>query len=1244
MVRANDLVEWASTFSAREDLPGLVARLIRGSCPRLESYRFPTGDASQTHGFDGVVDSPEGSTFVPVGRSIWEFGTGNDYKAKATGDYGKRTAELTPAARAEQSFIFVTPRIWDTGLGDWEQARSNDGWKNVTIVDANSLELWLADNPAVSIDLAVQLGKIPPSGVRTIRQFWEEFRLNFDPPLVTEILLTGREEQARLFCEGLSTGIPGMDQWKADSAKEVVAFLAAALMKAEPEVSKFLLSKTLLVETEEAAGRLPGSSPSNLIVLPAASKVGPALARSKPVILALGINDRSTTAKALERMNTRDFAIGLKAMGIDEHEAFRLAVTCGRSITVLSRLKASGIKPEPAWHDSADLIPIVLAGAWDANNEYDCAVIAKLCDKAYDGVDKDARKFATAQDPPLDLEGSVWVVRSAHDAFTLLGRLVDTATQQRLKDACIEVFSEIDQTLNVREDQRSLVPVRGADFNHSEWLRRGLATTLLLISGLHDAAGFKVIGRGPEDFVDDVVGAIPGIANDIRVLASLKAQFPTLAEAAPVPLVSALERVLEGESEAWATVIYADSANRSLWGSSSPHTYLLWGLETVAWSPKYLHRAASILMRLAQFDPGGTLANRPLGSLVDIFRAWRPQTYCTPESRIAILRTICNSNPKLGLDLAMSLLPKIQDHTSGTAKPRVKDFGDAGSSEPTPEIVRLAYNRYAELAAALASTDIRRLTAIVDHLPELSETARTSVVSAIRCAAESSSEEDNFRLWTAVRHLVQKHEQFQDARWAIPIEQLKPIAELCGDLEPKDPVLQIKWLFDDYVPRMGRSGGSDYIGAANLERAEAVQVLLDKQGLPTVLTLARRANLPHFVGTALVEAAPDVHILEEALAIASRPDSDIDPDFSIAVSARAHAVRGAKWDQWISAFVRGMNAGSAANLFLRWPDSRETWSFVSALGNSIEFEYWKRKHAFPQSSDTDLLFALDMYIHVGRFSACLEIAAYEEARVSTQICFRILRGFITEVNADAWKLQNTQYSVVHMIETLQTRQDVTNEELAALEYQFLPLLEHDAVPVALHRMLNESPEFFVDVICDVFLPSTREETQVITEVTKNKARNGYRLLQSIKTVPGFTGDVQDISFLRTWVTGVRRFAREKDRVSITDQQIGQVLANAPSDPSDGAWPIAQVRDLIEEVASDHLETGISVARFNMRGVFTKNVFEGGTEERAFAAEYRKWAALTLTWPRTSLLLGGIAENWMRQAEKADAELELNQLR
>ena len=54
------------TLTAKNELPGIVGSLFRASCLSLQSYRFPSGVGSQTHGFDGVAEVIEGNVFVPT--------------------------------------------------------------------------------------------------------------------------------------------------------------------------------------------------------------------------------------------------------------------------------------------------------------------------------------------------------------------------------------------------------------------------------------------------------------------------------------------------------------------------------------------------------------------------------------------------------------------------------------------------------------------------------------------------------------------------------------------------------------------------------------------------------------------------------------------------------------------------------------------------------------------------------------------------------------------------------------------------------------------------------------------------------------------------------------------------------------------------------------------------------------------------------------------------------------------------
>jgi hypothetical protein len=71
---------------------------------------------------------------------------------------------------------------------------------------------------------------------------------------------------------------------------------------------------------------------------------------------------------------------------------------------------------------------------------------------------------------------------------------------------------------------------------------------------------------------------------------------------------------------------------------------------------------------------------------------------------------------------------------------------------------------------------------------------------------------------------------------------------------------------------------------------------------------------------------------------------------------------------------------------------------------------------------------------------------------------------------------------------------------------------------------------------------------------------------------------------------------------------------------------------------------LQIERFNMRGVTTRGVFDGGEQERDLARENRENAVKATAWPRTSAMLRAIAEGWDRDAEREDLEARKRRLR
>lgn len=130
--------------------------------------------------------------------------------------------------------------------------------------------------------------------------------------------------------------------------------------------------------------------------------------------------------------------------------------------------------------------------------------------------------------------------------------------------------------------------------------------------------------------------------------------------------------------------------------------------------------------------------------------------------------------------------------------------------------------------------------------------------------------------------------------------------------------------------------------------------------------------------------------------------------------------------------------------------------------------------------------------------------------------------------------------------------------------------------------------------------------------------------------------------MQEWVKQARLQLSGLDREDIGDELIGQTFAHAPVD-ADGIWPPAPVRDLIESIGSRDLENGVVTGRLNSRGVAWRGVYDGGSQERTLAEQYKQWSlAVQVRWPRTARILRTIAESYEREADREDERAQLDQ--
>lgn len=129
LANATDLDAWSNRLEARGFLPKLLLRLIYDTAEGIMRIEFPSEEATQLGGWDGVLKVMAGNEFIPDGQSGWEISTNFKLKGKADSDYEKRKADPLGFDPADTTFVFVTPRRWG-GKDNWVKARRDEGlWR-----------------------------------------------------------------------------------------------------------------------------------------------------------------------------------------------------------------------------------------------------------------------------------------------------------------------------------------------------------------------------------------------------------------------------------------------------------------------------------------------------------------------------------------------------------------------------------------------------------------------------------------------------------------------------------------------------------------------------------------------------------------------------------------------------------------------------------------------------------------------------------------------------------------------------------------------------------------------------------------------------------------------------------------------------------------------------------------------------------------------------------------------------------
>jgi addiction module HigA family antidote len=1135
-IKANDIEGWVShNIPARSRLAVFLRTLVHSTGSGLTKVDFPGNDDAERAGWDGFVEADEGTPWVPSGRSGWEFGTNDDPKAKAEGDFEKSVKAIDKEERARTTFVFVAPRRW-TGKATWVAAKKAKGlWKDVRAYDASDLEQWVEQSLPAQAWFANER-HIPAQHVRSLDKCWADWATVSTPPLTGALFSSAIEATKRAMLSRLSNPPEGPIMITADSTEEALAFISQLLGERGSEELASHRDRVLVFDEPGVLPRLAAAAQTFIPVVftrEVERELAP-FAKSMHSIVVFPRNAAITKPDiVLEPASYDTFSKALEEMGKDRDEISRLANASGRSLTVLRRqLSTVPAVRTPEWaadrQKAASLVPLLFVGAWNSQNETDKLGLSLLAGgRTYDQLEKECQGLAQLNDAPI---WSIGTYRGVISKIDLLYAIAGAATPDDLNryfSMARMVLGEDDPALDLDDDQRWAASIHGKTREFSGAFREGISETLVLLAVYGDHLFKSRLGVDTETEAERVVRDLLPTPLTTRILEANDRDLPTYAEAAPDEFLSIVERDLKSTDPAVFGLLRPVDAG--VFGRSPSRTGLLWALEGLSWNPATLPRAAFILADLAQIEIKDNWVNKPTNSLHSIFRARMPQTAANHRQRVDLMKKLAEKFPNVAWKICVAQFGA--DHQLGdhSHKPRWRPDG-YGFGEPfqTWEPIIDFMREMVEMALTWRDYSPGMLCDLVERLHDLTDADQARVWALVEAWAKTkASDADKAAMREKIRVSTLSRRAAVRAKKNAKTSDLAIAGKAAyAALEPSDLLNKHAWLFrnswveesaDEIEEDVEKFDFRKREERINSLRTAALREIRAQRGFAGLLELSERGNASWVIGVLTASALLSDQELQELLRLALAPIRADKAEVHSHKNLIAGALRALVDDNKREAVLKGVAAGlseqDTVRLLALAPFRKSTWTLVDELGEPARTQYWREVTPdWIHDSDAENAESVERLLNAGRPRAAFSCIRLEPGKLEAQALFRLLTAMAQGGNDRPGHYMLEHYNVQEAFKHLNGSPALTLDQKAGLEFAYIDVLARPwgsqsnyGIP-NLERYVEAHPELFVQAVAWTYKRKDGAidpaEFQVPPERIKVMAERGYKLLEAIERIPG----------------------------------------------------------------------------------------------------------------------------------------------
>ncbi len=1238
-ISAADLEDWAikEPREAQEILPQLVIKLILANSDKVKDFNFPIDKAIQYAGYDGVLTSGENTGYFPEGKSVWEFGTDVNILNKFNNDIEKRSVEPLGVDVKDTVFIFATIKIWNHQTSIEEtinKSKDKYKWKDIRIIDASKMSLWLSECPSVSVWMCEVMGK-DSYGTISLDRFWEENCFTTTPNLNEQFFLQGRDSRKNEVIEWVNDK-QGYRVVKAESSLESILFIIAVIRTLKEKQMRRILSRSLIVCLPEVWTRIIGQVDNNTILIPFFNFTEDIRCPNN-VFAILPVSKFSPISKILKNIKVidlpkqtkDDFHKCLEIIDIRNNDYDKIEKETKRCfLTFYRRISNIPTRRQPKWAASEnlrDLIPMAIVGGWNSKLSGDVSIIEKISGMPYQKYIETLSPWLSMEDAPLFTLLNNYLVVSTQELWDFIFDQLTSEDIENLREIVIKVFMEVDPAYDLPQEQWLMASVLGEKSIYSNSLRQGIIISLVMLSerdGEDNVFGIVSTKNYTYSIIKDILDTVKSWKQWFTIVTSLR----FLAEASPTAVVEKLSNEIKcNESEFWRLF----QPSRDVLGEKNYYVHILWTLENLVWFEETAVTSIMLIANIAEKQIEYKMVNSPLNSLYEIFCIWHPQSCLNYLSRMKIIQRICEKFPITGWKLLDHLLLKGRQICGTISKPSWHDIDYASITEVTNKEIQDSLHFIVSLCVTKLSPKIHQWEIVIKNI-EYFQKDIEKLKEKSTLVIKYFTEEERLILCDKIRERINAFRKFPDAEWSVSEEIVSLLEQIIEIILP-NTIQKYKYLFY-FQPNILNPEPYDDVSSFNYEKEQkkilrlreaAVDEMIDEFGIDVFWDFC--AEVQDVVDLAII--IEDKIMSHQYDIVVLRKLKSVNHGLYTSLLWRLFNHNG--FDQLLIFIEENkyLSIEEKGQILCNTPMRKTLWDKIEDFDNKVVDYYWKNVRAFrlqAEEKDHEDYYLSQLLKYKRPFSVIHLIAFSDYSNISIIIqTLELCAELQHEREASGLSIQDINYhNIINLFEKIYSDINIDEEKVMQIELLFLNYFKYGGEPKCMLNFLDCNPEQFVILASKIYKPDNVDNH--INENGSEEWEFAWLILESFKKVPGCNKDKISRAYFEDWIQSAEEYAELVGYRKAMEICLGRLLSYAPAG-TDGIFPHEIVRNYFEEKNSTTVAEEFIVAKRNQRGM---HIMTGGKKEHEICLKYRNNAALLrIDYPNTAMILTKIAEEY-----------------